>query len=178
MAKTIKEEWKTIKDFPNYEISTRGNIRTKKYYDKRNNLRESKLLSKRTNRVGYVYVILSNKTIKHKTLTVHRLVAKAFIPNPQNKPQVNHIDGNKQNNTMNNLEWCTASENVKKRYEIGNDGNNYKAINQYDLNGDYIKTWNKIIDIERKLGFCHQHISSCCKHKLKTAYGYVWEYAN
>lgn len=170
MANTMIEEWKAIKDFPNYEISTKGNIR--------NIIRQSKLLRKQINNVGYEYVILSNKTTKHKTLTVHRLVARTFLDNYNNNLEVNHINGNKTDNRIENLEMISHKENVKKRYEIGIVDNNYKKVNQYDLNGNYINSWDKIIDIERKLGFYHQHISSCCKHKLKTAYGYIWRYAS
>lgn len=105
------KEWKTIQRFKGqYQVSNFGEVR---------NLVTGKILkpaivSNRKGNDGY-YVV----NIKKKLYYVHRLVAEAFLPNPENKPQVNHIDGNKKNNNLNNLEWCTGSENIKHSYYIG-----------------------------------------------------------
>lgn len=97
------EIWKPIKNFKNkYYVSDTGLIKNNK----------DKLLTPRPNKKGYLRVDLW-KNNKKKHYRVHRLVAMAFIPNPQNKPQVNHKDGNKQNNCVDNLEWCTNEENRK-----------------------------------------------------------------
>lgn len=170
------EEWKTIEDFPNYEISTKGNIRTKEYCDGRNHIRQSKLLNKRINNVGYEYVILSNETVKHKTLTVHRLMARAFLNDYFDTLDVNHINGIKTDNRIENLEMTTHSENVKKRYETGNDGNNYKAVNQYDLDGNYIATYKSSYEAERITGIGRTCIGGCCRKEHHTAGGYVWKF--
>lgn len=170
------EEWKQIVGFPNYEISTKGNIRTKERLNNKNDIKKSKLLSKRKNNVGYEYVILSNKTQKHKTLTVHRLMAKTFLNNYSDNLEVNHINGIKDDNRIENLEMTTHSENVKKRYEIGNIGNNYKAVNQYDLNNNYIATYKSSYDAEKVTGIGRTCIGGCCRKEHHTAGGYIWKF--
>lgn len=116
----MEEVWKKIKDYPNYEVSNLGQIRalkyysnvTKKYYDR------ILILKQKTNYCGYNHVGLSNKNGR-KTKVVHKLVADAFICNPNNFQEINHKDGNKQNNSVFNLEWCTRSYNVKHAYDLG-----------------------------------------------------------
>jgi hypothetical protein len=100
--------WKDINDFENYEISTDGYVRNKK---------TNKILKARGNQNQYPHILLYGK-IK-RDVQIGRLVAEAFIPNPMNKPEVNHTDGNKWNNNVNNLEWNTKSENCKHRDAIG-----------------------------------------------------------
>jgi hypothetical protein len=98
-----EEIWKTIEDFPNYEVSNFGNIRNK-----------SKLKMKlHQNYAGYLKISLQNINKKSISCFTHRLVAKAFIPNLENKPTVNHIDRDKTNNNVYNLEWATMSEQNK-----------------------------------------------------------------
>ena len=110
------EEWKPIKDFPDYEVSNLGNIRSKDRYRRYRHgqrLVKGTLLKAHVNkqRDNHVQVSLSNKS-KHRVFWVHRLVAEAFIANPDNKPFVNHIDCNPLNNEVSNLEWVTAKENM------------------------------------------------------------------
>ena len=172
------EEWKVIDEFPNYEISTKGNIRTKEYVDARNHIRQSKLLNKQVNNIGYEYVILSNEIVKHKTLTVHRLMAKTFLDDYSDTLNVNHINGIKTDNRIENLEMVTHSENIKKRYEIGIDGNNYKAVEQYDLDGNYIATYKSSYEAEKITNICRTSIGSCCRKEEGhyTAGGYIWKF--
>ena len=100
---------KRIEGYENYLISQDGKV----YNEKRN-----KEVKTNKNSIGYLRVNLSNKG-KRKQLLVHRLVANAFIPNPNNKPEVNHIDGDKENNNVVNLEWTTRSENETHAYKNG-----------------------------------------------------------
>lgn len=108
------EVWKNIDEYGNYKVSSFGNIKSFKYKNPKN-LKQCNYGS------GYLAVCLCRKNIK-KSMLIHRLVAIAFIYNPLNKPQVNHKDGNKHNNDVNNLEWCTPSENQLHAVSIGIKG--------------------------------------------------------
>lgn len=103
------EIWKTIIEYPNYEVSSEGRIR---------NTKTGRVLKFGKTKTGYLQVVLY-KDRKAKYFKVHRLVASIFIPNPENKPQVNHINGIKTDNRVENLEWSTNSENQKHAYRTG-----------------------------------------------------------
>ena len=100
-----------IKGYEDYSVTTDGEIYSTKYKQKR-------MLKPRVNKRGYMYVNLS-KDGKYKSVKVHIIVAKTFLENPNNLPEVNHIDGNKTNNKKENLEWCTKHENMKHAFRIG-----------------------------------------------------------
>lgn len=111
----MQEIWVDIKGHDsNYRISTLCNVISLSRFDKRGFLRKEKILKHVINRHGYVDISLGQQKKK-----LHRLMAEAFIPNPDNKPCINHKDGNKLNNSVYNLEWCTHSENVYHAYSIG-----------------------------------------------------------
>lgn len=131
------------------------------------------------------------KDNKGKNYTIHRLVANAFLNNINNYTDINHKDGNKLNNDVNNLEWCNRSHNLKEAYRLklrepskamlGKKGKlcpNSKKIKQYDIKGNFIKLWDSTMDIERELNIVHNNISACCLGKLKTYKGYIWRFAD
>ena len=125
----VKEEWKLIQDYDNYEVSTLGNVR---------NSNTGRVL-KLTCKGGYMFTGLCQNS-NSKTLPVHRLVASAFIANPENKPQVNHKDKNRSNNIVSNLEWSTASEN-----------NIHRSTNDIQTTNQQVKVWRIDINTDEKL---------------------------
>lgn len=101
-----------------------------------------------------------------------------FIPNPNNYTEVNHKDENKQNNNVNNLEWCNHQYNMHygKCLKMISINQQRKKINQYDLEGNFIKQWESVSDIKKELNITN--IASCCKGRYKQCNGYIWKYAN
>lgn len=161
----MQEIWKDIPGYEGlYQVSNFGKVRN-----------SHKLILKYWKSWGYNYISLckNNKSKKYRT---HRLIAKAFIPNPKKYPYVNHIDGNKSNNNVTNLEWCTSQQNTIHAYKTGLMKT--KKINQYDLNGNFIKTWNSIISASKELNINVKAIQSCCMQRTKTSGGYIWRYAD
>lgn len=182
-----EEIWKPIKGYEGlYEVSNMGRVRSlDRFVRTRNNklrLSKGKMLSFGDNGHGYKIVNLSknnNPALKY----VHRLVASAFVENLLDLPEVNHKDENLENNCVDNLEWCTAKYNAN--YGTRNERNrkekieNYgKKVNQYDLYGNFIRTFPSLSVIEEKYGFFATAISRCCKGKQKTSYGYIWKFAD
>ena len=134
---------------------------------------KEKILKQGLNRYKYRCVTLCKNGVK-KLYTTHSLVAKMFVLNLENKPCVNHIDGDKSNNTADNLEFCTYSENNRHSYDTGL--RKLIHINQYSMNNNFIKTWDRAIEVERELKIDRSSIIKCCKNKRKTAGGYIWIY--
>jgi hypothetical protein len=160
------ETFKTIDGFGDYKISNKGEV----YSLKAN---EIKRLKDRIQKNGYNRVCLSEKGIR-KYLSVHRLVAINFIPNPKNKKCVNHIDGNKLNNNVDNLEWCTHKENERHSIEFLNKKPTYKKI--FRINGNEKKLYNSLKEASIENN-CHRTaITNCLIGKSKTCCGYKWEY--
>lgn len=183
----LKKKWKDIKGYEGkYIISNYGEIISLPRY-KQNNSKpqyvEPKEIAKYINsKNGYVYVQLWNNS-KCKNIRLHKLVAQNFIPNKENKLQINHIDGNKQNNRVDNLEWCTYYYNNSYGTKLErqsksqiNDFKKSKKVNKYDLDGNFIKTWISMKEVERQLGIFSQHIYRCCKGKRKSTGGFIWKY--
>lgn len=177
----LNEVWKPIKNFEEYEVSNYGKIRRIKY-ENRGNKAQYKLpnyIKFREDKDGYLRCDLSKKG-KIKRFMVHRLVAQNFLNNDNNLPCVNHIDGNKQNNNVNNLEWCTVRYNNLHSLKLGlRDMKNNKLskqVEQYDLEGNLINTFKSSNDAKRITGFSQGHISECCRGEIKQYNGYVWKY--
>lgn len=169
------EIWKQIKDYEGlYEISSCGRVRNRK----------GMILKPSITRTGYPHISLSKNGIK--TFNVHRLVAEAFVPNPNNLPIINHKDENRENNTIENLEWCTYSYNasygdapiknsisMQKHFARENNPNRVKV--------ECVETgeiFNSIIDASEKYGIDQSSITKVCKNKpkRKTAGGFRWRY--
>lgn len=167
------EIWKDIEGFEGrYQVSNKGRVKSLHF----NWSDTSKILKPQRFPKGYLRV-----TIGGKIIGIHRLVAMAFIDNPKGLPQVNHIDGDKANNNVENLEWCTPSENLKHAYKSGlkvATGNHLKRpIDQFLPDMTYLTTWESTKEIERVFGVYHSNITACCKGRLKTCRGYIWRYA-
>lgn len=187
----MNEIWKPIAGYENYyDISNLGNVQSKgkKYTDSlgRNMNKAPKKISVRIGTIGYLCVDLNCNGIstqKH----IHRLVAEAFIPNPENKPTVNHKDGNKLNNDISNLEWATYSENNKHAIDIGlrqspwtgvfgADNPQSKPVVQLNKKGEIINTFVSAREAQEKTGISYKHISDCCLGKRHTTGGFRWEF--
>lgn len=174
----MKEKWKDVLGYEGkYQVSDLGRIRTLTPRHGGTTL----VLHPSHDKDGYLIIWLyknGTKTFKR----VHRLVAEAFIENKDKKPQVNHIDENKENNCVNNLEWVTCKENNNHgtrnaRVSAAKRNTKCKKIIQMDFNGGVLKTWDSVNEVERQLGFDTAALSRCCRWIQKTSYGYRWEYA-
>ena len=167
---TDEEIWCPIKGYENiYEVSDKGRVKSLKFGKER-------ILKLGITTDGYLMVKLL-KNGEMKPYRVHRLVAQTFIPNPDNLPQVNHIDENPSNNKVENLEWCDAKYN--NNYGTHNQRmaeKKSKPVLQYTKSGEFVREWKSIKDAKRNLGFYHGNISSCCTAKLKSANGFVWKF--
>lgn len=180
----MKEIWKPIKGYEGlYEISNLGRVKSLSRVTPHNGrVYPTKILKPHINTKKYLDVELSQNGLKQR-YRIHRLVAETFIPNPNNKPQVNHIDCDKSNNRVDNLEWCDNSENQRHAFAHGlnhrgkfGDSPKAKSVLQYTLDGILMREWDSIVRVKKECGYSDGYISQCCKGKYKHAYGYVWKY--
>lgn len=182
----MKEIWKDIIWYEwKYQVSNLWNVKVLNFW-KENILKSSK------DTYWYSHISLY-KNNKWKTSRIHILVAITFIPNPENKPQVNHINWIKDDNRVENLEWCTQNENQFHSFHIlwnkniltainfrikkfWKDHNSSKKVNQYDLEWNFIKTWDSLWDINRELWLDDSNISKCCNWKRNKVWWFIWKY--
>lgn len=188
------EIWKDIEGYEGlYQVSNWGRVKSLKFG-------KEKILKPQTDINNYLRLYLF-KDGKGKSFSVHRLVASAFVPNPQNYPIINHIDENKQNNNFLNLEWCNyhynntynnihikRGEKLKEKYKGKNNpfyGKHHtdeskrkfsKPIIQCTLDGEFIKEWDSITQVKKELNIQSSNICYCCNGKRKTCGGYKWVY--
>lgn len=190
--KSMKSEirigkWYDIPKAVDYQVSDTGRVRNKK---------TGKILRKILQCTGksdyHRYIVSLGRKLRSQK--IHRLVAEALIPNPDNKPYIDHIDGNPLNNCVENLRWVTQKENVnnpntswkqektqfKKGERLGKEHPRSKPVCQFDLQGNLIKEWETATQASKELRICRTHIIECCKGRYgcKTCGGYMWKYKN
>lgn len=185
-----KEVWKPIKNYVGlYEVSNMGNVKSLGNGKSCNkNYSKERILKLTKNKLGYLYVSLYKDGVK-KSCRVHRLVAIAFIPNPQGYKEINHRDENKGNNCVENLEWCSRSYNNtynNKAKKIGekvseklrNDPNRSKAVIATNKETGQTIVFPSLMEASRQLGIRQGHITECCQGKRKSDGGYTFVYVN
>lgn len=176
----MKEVWKDIQGYEGiYQVSNLGKVKSLDRFIRKKGKRngvyhiKEKILKSSTDDTGYLQVNLSKNGIYEK-VHIHRLVAKAFIKNPYKKLQVNHIDGNRINSMVNNLEWVTDSENKFHAWKNLPRKSLKRKVYQISKDNQIIKEWESIKEAQNSLKITH--ISECCRGKYKTSGGYVWKY--
>lgn len=180
----MQEIWKDIPDYEGiYQVSNLGRVKS---LERNVNIKSSskklfpvkeKILSQSKN-TPYCFVTLQ-KDKKGFRCSVHRLVAKTFIPNPQNLPFINHKDENKRNNNVENLEWCTQKYNAN--YGTSRERLSRQAsipIAKFSLSGDFIEKYQSALEAENLTGIRRTNICKCCKGERHSAGGYLWSYLN
>lgn len=165
----MQEQWKIIKEASNYEISNTGKVR---------NRISLRILKGRRNKGGYLQVSLKiDETQKFSNKYIHRLVAQYWIDNVENKKEVNHKDGNKENNNIENLEWVTSSENQKHRHSIRIKTTSNKKIGKFTIDGKLIAEYNSIQEAANKENNgVRVSIDNVVHGRRKTLKGFIWKF--
>lgn len=182
------EQWKDIESYEGmYQVSNTGRVKSLKRVTQfkgkdYTRTEQEKILTPAKHQKGYLKAQL-RKNDKLKAFFIHRLVAQAFIPNPENKATVNHKNGIKTDNNVNNLEWLSNQENMKHAYDTGIRNNDklheakLKPVAQYMKSGELVATYGSVKEaVEKNPTFRQGGISSCCLGNYKSSHGYVWKY--
>ena len=172
------EEWRDIKNFDGYQASNEGKVKSLNY----NHTKKERILKSEKDKDGYLQVVLYKNGIPVMK-KVHRLVAQAFLENPQNLPQVNHKDECKTNNSVDNLEFCDNKYNVnygtrnqRSGEKLTNHPTKSKRVDQIDpQTGEVIRQWESTREAGRN-GFKQNHVSDCARGKYKQYKGFIWKY--
>lgn len=176
----MKEIFKPIKGYEDrYKVSNLGRVMSLNYQ----NTKRAKIMSPVKHHLGYLLIHLGKNKIK----MVHTLVAEAFIPNPEGKKYVNHIDGNKANNKVTNLEWVTSKENVnhairiglrdphKNNKPMGDQNPTRKPVLQYTMDGVFVKRWECISEAARQMKCTSSQINNNIAGRCLSCHGYIWK---
>lgn len=186
------EEWRDIEGYEGlYQVSNEGRVRSLdieidayNFNAKRNikYIKKGRILKQHSDKDGYMCVCLCRSPQDHKNQKVHRLVATAFIPNPQNLLEINHKDECKSNNVVENLEWCDKSHNMRWNdlcnrigYKLRNHLATSNKVYQYSMNGELVAVFDSTREAERQ-GYNHGCISNCVNGRIKTYKGCLWRY--
>lgn len=178
------ETWKTIEGHEGYEISSYGTVKAKtrqvNYIDGRVGIFKEKIMKPMLTKKGYHKVHLSSneKEGYRSSYQVHRLVASMFIPNPETKPQVNHKDGNKLNNHVENLEWVTNEENHTHKLEnnLYPTTHTPKRVGKFSREGNLLETFDSLYSAAQSVGARQWEVSRCANGQRKTFKGFVWKF--
>ena len=177
----MSEEWRDVVGYEGlYQVSDQGHVKSleRTFINKSGRKRtvKERILKPDMGRGGYLLVNL-HAGGKIRKFYVHRLVCEAFHENPDNKPQVNHLNEDKTDNRACNLEWCTAEENTNfgTRNERSAKALS-KPVGQYTLDGELVKIWSSAREAQRQAGFNQSNISKVACGKYKQAYGFIWKY--
>ena len=162
----MEEIYKDIEGYKGYQISNHGNVKSLNY----NRTGKEKILKPAKDKNGYLMVCL-RKQGKSQTHYIHRFVAQAFIPNPNNYLEINHRDEDKANNCVSNLEWCDRKHNI-------NYGTRNEKLSKQVLCVETGVVYPSIMEVERELGFNNGNVVKCCNGKRKTCGGYTWRYVS
>lgn len=183
------EEWRDIPGYEGlYQISNLGRVRSLDRIVSATNGKtfhyKSKIKKQTKDSKKYFQVSL-NKNNKDINFSVHRLVAQAFLPNPDNLPEVNHINECRWDNAVWNLEWCThiyncnyGSRTIRSAKSHINHPKRSKPVLQYTLDGQFVAEYPSISEVKRQTGINDAHIPACCKGKRNCCGGYRWRYKN
>lgn len=166
-----------------YQISRLGNVKMLSKQDRIGRRINEKILGQFISN-GYYFVWMKRTCgCGRQKAYVHRLLLKAFVPNPKNKPCCNHMDGNKLNNSLPNLEWCTYAENNQHAHDNklivlpkGKEHPRHKKLGQYDMDGNIIKIWYGLRACARTLGVKYQQIAAVIYGKRNHFHGFKWKY--
>lgn len=165
----MKEIWKDVPGYEGvYKVSNKGRLYS---------LKRFKVLKPYTNKCGYKMIMLQRNKVSHYT-SIHRLVASAFLPNPNSLPQVNHKDENPSNNNVENLEWCTAKYNINYGNRNRKVSDKALHISQYTKDNKFVAEYPSISYIVEAFGYNESPLYKCCQGTRKSAYGYIWKYTN